>query len=459
MSVTMFHLHDTTRRRLCIGGFVLLGVLPALLVGGWCVSRHLPGRVEAEARELAASLRLDVKLSAVRYLRPGVVLYEGVELAEPETHRRLLRCRLLEICSKRETDPQGQTQPTLSVVASQPEIEASAIPRAWRWLQLLLSSELGRVETDVQLCASELTLHAADGSQTLTDAQGLIECLQDGTHAQFNFRLAGVNTPEPARIRLVRNRQVSPPASGFELYTGGGELPCNVLAMALGELKPLGPRCRFRGYIWANETTDGWEGEMTGQLVGLDLTTLVNDRFPHRMSGIGELTVQSARFRHGRLEEGSAILVAGPGTVDRALLAAAVERLGLRPAANLLPSHNSLREAAGQERTINDRLRYKQLAIAATLDAQGLRVRGRCAGVGPGTILSDGRRPLLAESDSPQTVAALVQTLVPQSAVQVPASRQTDWLLRHLPVPDVIPPAGSEALPVARPRLPDRWQR
>ena len=41
-------------------------------------------------------------------------------------------------------------------------------------------------------------------------------------------------------------------------------------------------------------------------------------------------------------------------------------------------------------------------------------------------------------------MAALVQTLVPQSAVQVPASRQTDWLLRHLPVPEVIPPPGAE---------------
>jgi hypothetical protein len=49
---------------------------------------------------------------------------------------------------------------------------------------------------------------------------------------------------------------------------------------------------------------------------------------------------------------------------------------------------------------------------------------------------------------------------VPQSAVQVPASRQTDWLLHHLPVPVVLPPPGAEAVPpIARAHLPDEWKR
>jgi hypothetical protein len=49
---------------------------------------------------------------------------------------------------------------------------------------------------------------------------------------------------------------------------------------------------------------------------------------------------------------------------------------------------------------------------------------------------------------------------VPQSEVQVPASRQTDGLLRHLPVPDVIPPPGSKGdAPHARVRLGETWQR
>ncbi|MEN6452057.1 MAG: hypothetical protein ABFC96_16325 [Thermoguttaceae bacterium] len=473
----MFRLHDTTRRRICVSGFLLLGVLPMLLMAGWCTSRHLPGRARFEARQLAARIGLAVKLEGIRYLRPGAVLYEKIELADPETGQTVLRCRLLEVAAGRETDEHGKSRPMLSISASQPQVEAAAIPRLWLWLQSLLASRLGQIETDVQLAAGEVTLRGADGSQTLTDLHGILEQPPGGTRAEIHFRLVGADTPEPARIRLVRNRQVSPPASGFELYTGGGELPCNVLAMGLDALQPLGPRCRFRGYIWANETPDGWQGEVTGQLVDLDFGRLVSDHFPHRMSGVGELIIQSARFHRGRLEEGSGFLTVGPGMIDRGLMAAAVERLGLRPAANasLLEksrsedalARNELRPTLPAGRAhdmggdVNKRLPYDQLAVSVTLDSQGLRLRGRCVGTEPGTILRDSRGRLLGEPEqAPRPVASLVQTLVPRSVVLVPASRQTDWLLRHLPLPDVISPVGAEsATPVARPRLPDRLQR
>jgi hypothetical protein len=53
-----------------------------------------------------------------------------------------------------------------------------------------------------------------------------------------------------------------------------------------------------------------------------------------------------------------------------------------------------------------------------------------------------------------------VRTLVPQSAVQVPASRQTDWLLQHLPLPEVVPlPGTGSDPPTAHLRLPETWRR
>jgi len=178
-----------------------------------------------------------------------------------------------------------------------------------------------------------------------------METLPGGTRAEINFRLAGVATPEPIRIRVVRDRQASPPTSGFELDTGGGELSCNVLAMGLSELKPLGPRCRFRGRIWANETPEGWTGEVTGQLVELNLGNLVTDHFSHRLSGVGEATIPLARFRRGRLEEGSARIEVGPGTIDRALLAAAMGRLGLVQGTEPFPTANASRTIISRSRS------------------------------------------------------------------------------------------------------------
>lgn len=459
----MFHLHDTTRRRLCVAGFLVFGIAPALLVAGWCLNRYLPGCVEAEARQLGRQLGLTVKLGGLRHPRPGAVLYEQLEAADPETGQTIFRCRLAEIVAGTQADAQGKRRPTVSVSLSQPEMEGAAIDRVWQCLQRTLAGAGGPLEADVQFAANELTLRdsrphpnplpegegtsRADNSQTLTAVQGAIEKLPGGMQAQVHFRLAGADTPEPARIRVVRNRHVSPPASGFELYTGGGELPCNVLAIGLGELRPLGSRCRFRGYIWANETTDGWQGEVTGQLADLDLGGLVSDHFPHKVTGSGEATIQSARFRRGRLEEGSVIVAAGPGMIDRSLLAAAIDRLGLVEGAQPLPP--------------GPLVPYEQLAFSATFDTQGLRLYGRCGVAEAGTILSDGRHQLLGQSppQRPVPMTALVRTLVPQSAVQVPASRQTDWLLQHLPVPDVVPvPEMEAARPHPRLRLNDTWQ-
>jgi hypothetical protein len=429
----MFQLYDKTRRRLCVAAFLTLGVLPALLVGGWCGSRHTRGCVLAEAERLGRQLGLKVSIGGMKYLRPGAVLYEQLEAADRETGRPIFRCRLLEAARQMQGGPQAQRRPVVLLTASQPEVDAASLDRVWQCLQRSLCGVCGPLEADVRLSAPDLALRAGDNSQTLTDVAGVLEDLPGGTHARLDFRLAGVHTPEPARIRLVRNCQLSPPASGFELYTGGGELPCNVLAMGLTELQPLGRRCRFRGYIWANETLDGWQGEVTGQLVELDLGGLVSDHFPHKLSGIGAATIESAHFRHGRLEQGNATVVAGPGTIDRSLLTAATDHLGLVAATGVL---------AGDEL-----VPYQQLAFSATFDAQGLRLQGRCPNAEPGTILSDGRRRLLGEPPQPVPVVALVQTLVPQSAVQVPASRQSEWLVSHLPVPEVVSPLGPETTP------------
>jgi hypothetical protein len=442
----MFHLHDTTRRRVTFLVFWLLGLLPALGIVGWCVERRWPGGVQSEAEQLGQRIGLNVTLGGIQYLRPGAMLYDRVELTDPETAQTVFRCRLLEIVFKQQADARGRQRQVVAMTASQPEIEADALPRIWQCLQRTLEGCQGPLDADVQLSASELTLQSAKDAQTMTNVKAAVENLPGGIRAAVEFRLVGAETPEPARISIARDRQTSPPTTRFELYTGDGELPCNVLAMGLQELKPMGPRCRFRGYIWASELSDGWQGEVSGKLADLDLGRLVSDYFPHRLAGTGEVTIRSARFRHGRLEEGNAEVLAGPGTIARSLMEAAVDRLGLVAAQSSPPDQENVP--------------YDQLAFVATLDAQGLRLSGRCDASEPGVLLSRGRQSLLNQSTrSSMPAVAFVRTLVPENAVQVPASRQTDWLLRHLPIPEVVPVPGSDSLPHARARWSDSWQR
>lgn len=442
----MFPLYDQTRRRICLAGFVVLCLVPTAGVLAWCAWRNRPGHVGAEARRLSRELGLAVALGGVHHPRPGVVLYQGLELADPETGQRVLRCRVLEAQWNEIPDEQRRPRSTLVLVAYQPEIEAAA----WHGLEQLfgriLQRQTGRPEIHVRLRAGELTLRAGESSQTLTELQGGLQALDGGTQAQLSFRLAGVDVPEPVRIHVARNRQTTPPVTSFALDTGGSAVPCGLLGMGLAGLEQLGPRSQFRGILWASQSfagqrPDGWNGEVTGQLIDVDLGRLVTGRFPHRLSGSGLVTIQSARFQRGRLEAATATVDFGPGVISRSLLRAAVEQLhlieGAEPAApgELVP--------------------YEQLALAVILDPQGLQLQGRCRAAGLGAILVDRRSRLLSQPVfQPQPVVALLQALVPASEVQVPATRQTDWLMRHLPVPQVIrPEEAKSALPHARLRL------
>jgi hypothetical protein len=448
----MFRLHESTRRRICRAAFLLLCVVPTASVSAWCARRHLPGVAAAEAERLERELGLDVSLAGLRHLRPGRVLYEGLELADPETGRPLLQCRALEVDRQQSADRDGRPRALLVLLASQPEIEAAAIDRLGELLGRMLRRPTGSSQTDLRLVAGQLTLRATDASQTVSEVQGSIASFSGGMQAEASFRLAGIDTPQPIRIRIVRNRQITPPATGFELDTGGGAVPCGLLAVGLPLLERLGRRSRLRGYVWANQTDDGtspgWEGEFAGQVYDVDLDDLVTGHFPHKLSGTAQLTVQSARFRQRRLEHATGTLVAGPGVISRSLVDAAVAQLGL------------VRGAEPQ--TPGELVPYEQLAAGFLIDARGLQLQGGCAASGnrhespvAGTILADRQGRLLGEpAVQPQPVVALVRTLVPASQHQVPATRQTDWLIGHLPVPQVVPPAGTRpGLPQARLRL------
>jgi len=448
----MFRLHETARRRVCIAGFFALCVAPTIAVAAWCAVRNRPGYVEAEARRLGRELGVRVSLDGLRHLRPGAVLYEGLELADPETGNLLLRCRLLETTRSKAVNSQGNPVDSLMLCPSQPEIQADALARLGRLLRRVLQSETPQQNVNVRISAAEMTLHSGKNSQTLTHCRGAVETLPGGSQAQLALRIAGMDTPRPVRIRLDRNRQADPPASAVELDTGGGALPCSLLAMALPELHALGPRCRFRGYLSAQQSPGGqspeqWDGEASGQLLDVDLDRLVSDRLAHKLSGTADVTIQSARFCRGRLQEASGTLAAGPGVISRSLIDAAVSQLGLVP--NTPPEMP------------HDLIAYQQLALAAILDADGLRLQGRCASPQYGTILTDRRGAVLVEPKlRRQPVIGLIRTLVPQNELQVPATRQTDWLIRRLPVPQIVRrPAAEPAAPRARVRFGEKAAR
>ncbi len=444
----MFALHDRTRRQLCRTAFALVCIVPTLGVLAWAGLRSSGSHREQCAARLSQSLGMSVALSGVSYPRPGITLYAGVELADSETGATLARVRFLE---------SGGTDDTSTWVASQPEIDSAQLPHFWQLLSELLR-QTSDLHTTLRLTAAEATLHGSSGSQTLTGVVGQLESPREPDAprvATLSFRIAGLDTPEPISLRITRQcaaHHNSPPFQGgagggsddhssrsqftptttIELHTGGAALPIGMLTVPLGVANHLGQRAKFRGSIWATETPDGCDGELSGQFSDVDLQSLVAEQFPHRLSGTAEITLQKARIRHGRLEEATGTITAGPGIVGQSLLAAAVEHLHLiRGAA--LPTPGAMLEP-------NAALEYEQLALSWAIDSTGLTLHGQCGGAS-GVILRSRDGVLLRDAvGSSGPVVALLRTLVPQSEVQVPATRQSDWLMARLPLPRVIPP-------------------
>jgi hypothetical protein len=428
----MSPLRDTSRRQICLAAFFALCVVPTVIVLACGIARHLPGHARAEAKRLGRHLGQKVSVARVRHLRPGVLVYEGLDLSDPETGKPLARCRRLEVRWERVADPKGPSRQRLALAASQAEIDAADLKSLWRLVHGALTGRLACFQSPLRLTAHEVTLRQGEIPLTLTGLEGGIARLSDGSRADVAFRVVGFETPKPVQIRIVRSHQSEPATTSGGLYTGEGALPCSLLELGFPELEALGPECQFRGYLWISESPQGWGGELAGQFAGVDLERLVAAHSSHTLRGSAAIRVEQALFRQGRLQEATGWLTAGPGVISRSLVDAAADRLGIDRAGAI----------DGSEQPVP----YDRLAVSFRIDSGGLQLRGECPPPGSGAILVSRYDLLLREPMvQPVPIAAVLHALVPTAHVQVPATRETDGLTRRLPIPHATAPRMAEA--------------
>ena len=420
----MLPLYDHTRRQICTAAFLGLCVLPTLAVAGWSIARHMPWHRQAEEQRLSQELGLDVSIESLAHPLPGIVRYGGVKLTDPETGRELLRCTELAATWTSMTDSHGLTRPAIVLAAAQAESASNDWERLYEVLRRRLECQGGRPEIEVRATADRWTLHSGSKSEVLQSVAGGIGLMANGIQAQLAFRLPDGASPQPVRMRIVRNRQVWPPANGFDLDTGPTAVPCRLLATCLKEAGALGTQCRFQGRLSSNDTPDGWSGELNGQFTGVDIGQLARDGAAATITGTADIAIEKAQFQHGRIDEIRGRIVGGPGALGRDMFAALVTHLKLTPSPQLAVTGPSLA--------------YDRMGLDFWINSSGISIAGHCAGI-PGAVAVAGEHVLLAEPASqPQPVAALIQALVPAGEIPVPATRQTGRLERLLPLPDVV---------------------
>jgi hypothetical protein len=367
---------------------------------------HWPGRADRYASELSDRTRLSASLGSIRHPRPGQTELVGLSLADPETGELLLDISTLDLWH-------GPEQ--LSVVASSAKLVNGGLSPFWELLQGQLKS--ARIEKTHGL-VRQLEL----AGQTLVDVRIQIEPTELGSQAKLSFQVSG-GTAEPVQLRVIRNRQTSPPTTAWELVTGENDLTGPLVAAIFPEATRLGASSRFRGRAWAKQTASSWEGEMAGNLSEVDLESLLGQSFAHQLTGKARVNIEQASFRHGRLVDMGATVLAGPGHVSRSLVFAAVEHLGLTPELNL----DALQESEA----------YGQLGLAFRLDSRGFVMKGICNTPTPDAVLVS-PWGIVLKTQVPQQplqpLANLIALVSPDVGPVLPLTQQSEPLARWLPL-------------------------
>ena len=417
----MFAMHDRTRRLLCQLAFVVLCVAPTLLVATWVIVIRSPAYIAAcHARwetELSQLLGLSVTLDRVVTSPRGATLLGKVTLTDPETNAVIAHVRQVEM---------GYNGDELVVLAAQPELNGPEMWRLWEVLHERVLRSPAASELKIHFYAGEVTVSQAmnQNASTLTDVRCRLAPASTGPQITIEFRDVALQMEEPAQLRITRNRQVSPPATRWELRTRSTPLPCSLLADQVPILACLGEHATFQGTVEAMPAAGAWQGEVAGRFRNVDLDRLVTDRYNHKLSGTAELVFRRAQFRDGKLVDAAGDMICGGGAVSLSLLHQAEQSLGLVADSRLRQVEtDSLR-------------RYQELKFGFTMNQQGLKIVGLCHSAGEGVVMSDYYGPLL--TDRPQEVVqvtALVRALASRGGEQVPATFEAHQLLHVLPIP------------------------
>ena len=228
------------------------------------------------------------------------------------------------------------------------------------------------------------------------------------------------------QIRVRRDRTAEPPSLCFDVNSHDTPIPCALLGLLLPECNSLGPFAKFQGYFFAQRESREWGGRIVGgQISCIDPEEFLRRYSPHTLTGRTMLSVKQADFSGGRLQNAVGSIKAGPGTIGRAFFDNA--RMQLRLPARSLSENGS------------DAIAYESLAFDFTIDNAGLKIQGAVDGAVASVpvVMADAAGPLLGEPEiQPQTVAVLLQTLIPESQLQPLPDERAQRLSRRLPLPD-----------------------
>ena len=408
----MFSLHERTRRRLCIAGFVVFCVLPILCVLSWSLWKNRPSRVDELERAIARQIGLRTRIDGVSDGLPGVTRLHELRLTDPRTEQVVIHCPQVEVT---------RSGSVIEVVLDDPTITGGLLERLGHSIMAAVEDNVAGPFPQLRIVADSIVVREGAGSRPLAVLVATITKDENLWSLAVRFQDASVDTRPMTEIKITRQATKTGLHHTFTMDTGNDGLPTTLLAAAVPELKRCGADGRFHGTVrYAQMGALAGVGTVSGRLSSIDPASLFHGNDQPPIAGDLSIHVNDAQFVDGRLVSAHGQLSSFRGTMSPRLWDALQSRFGASPLAR---------------DTLATRPTYDALAIRFTIEDGLLHVSGCCQSHDSRIVLDNGRGDVLMHTSESETLplTTLADWLTDGSGDRIPWNRDAAWLLGRLP--------------------------
>ena len=430
----MFPLTRPIRQKVATIALLVLTVVPTGVVATIAWRINQPGHVRDVEVELGRQLGLQVTLGAVRYPKPGELIYQGITLRQEEPRTK----GLTEIARADQARLQRADR-ELILYLENPRLSADS-PRLGLGQLTAVLQRSGQIPFDrihVTAGSCQLDLGHESLRLSLRDVAGEFVVDPLAPSVKLTYRIPGEGSGTRCELTVMRDRRTEQIETSVTLATVEGlPLPARVLNVFFDADDWLGSNAKVNGTLRLHQAgSRDWEAGFTGELLDVDLAKLVGRRFPrHRLTGRARIAIKDAKWGERPTQgrgwlEAKGELAAGQGSIGVDLIEALAREMKFRRSQRLMN--------LDVRKTDVD---FRALGLSFAMESTGeIQVAGALgAEFAPDAVIAGATTSLLSAPQGTANVHGLIKTLFPvsqaSSGVMVPLTAESQLLL-SLPVP------------------------
>lgn len=406
-------MEDLTRRRVVRLAFLLIVLAPCfglLAFAGW---RASPWSEDAARRSIREALGFEAAWERLAYAAPGVISFEQLQLLDPKSGERLVAIDRVTV-----DDSSGQRHVEPGVV----QVYAEAIPKLSQVIESLDGDRLG----DWRFAPCEVQLVDENGAaRTVVTISKAESWLADGLRSMsFRFRTGRDSQAEELKLDLESDSAADVLRVSFD--TGKSPFAVRKASAIWPALRSLGDNATYEGTMRVERKVASWSGELHGVIDEIDLDRLVTQNTKQRLSGIGTLSIELARFERGLLVEAQGSFGAGEGVMGMGLLSDLA--VCFQPKRSSELTEDELRQRATE-------VPFSEIRVTYRIKPGGVQFAGASMPGEAWVRHAEGEPLLFGPPQTSRPPATLVKLLFPTSSQQIAAADESLWLAQWLPLP------------------------